>query len=161
VQQLIDLLGLEAHPEGGYFTETFRAPLLLDGHEAGQPRHASTCIYFLLPAGSFSAFHAVAGSDEIWHHYLGDPVEIRMIAGNGEHSVTRLGSDLMKGERPQFVVPAGRLQATRSLGETFSLCGCSVAPGFDFEDFAMPSRESLVQSFPKLKELISELTRVS
>src|SRR6185436_9705052 len=103
---LIETLGLVPHPEGGYYRETFRSPVAVRGlpwlaseHE----RSASTAIYFLLPAGIFSAFHRVP-ADEIWHHYQGDPVEIHTLESAGGHRVSWLGQDLHRGERPQQVV---------------------------------------------------------
>jgi predicted cupin superfamily sugar epimerase len=155
---LIERLGLEPHPEGGFFRETFRAPLVLRGLPHGAPRHASTAIYFLLPAGTFSAFHRVR-SDEVWHHYDGDPVALHVIAEGGAHSVVRLGRDLSAGETPQAVVPANAWQSAEPLGERFALCGCTVAPGFDFADFEMASRADLTARFPKLAPIIARLTR--
>lgn len=81
VERMIEALGLTPHPEGGFFREIFRAPRLVEGLDGKGARNAATSIYFLLPAGTFSAFHLVRGADEIWHHYLGDPVEI--------HTMTR------------------------------------------------------------------------
>lgn len=158
-RQLIDALGLEPHPEGGYFKETFRARQIYETPDGRGPRNASTCIYFLLPAGTFSAWHVVRGSDEIWHHYIGDPVEIHTIDERGEHAVQRLGGDIPAGDRPQFVVPAGVLQAARPVGDSFALCGCTVAPGFDFEDFSMPARADLLARFPQHAEILERLSR--
>ena len=152
-------LGLAPHPEGGFFRETFRAPLAMDA-PAGR-RAASTAIYFLLPAGSFSALHRVR-SDEVWHHYDGDPVELYTMdddARDGGVRVIRLGRDLARGDRPQAVVPAGVWQAAVPVGERFALCGCTVAPGFDFADFEMPSRSEMLRRFPAMRELIERLTR--
>jgi hypothetical protein len=98
-------------------------------------RSASTAIYFLLDAESFSALHRVS-SDEVWHHYDGAPVDLHLIAQDGEHLVLCLGKDLDGGQRPQHVVPAGVWQAAVPRGD--ALCGCTVAPGFDFDDFEMP-----------------------
>src|SRR5215204_7396003 len=102
VSRIIEDLGLAPHPEGGFYRETFRS--------------SSTAIYFLLPAGEFSAFHRLRASDEIWHHYLGDPVELDTIGIDGVHQVTILGSDLERGELPQVIVPAGTLQAAAVRG---------------------------------------------
>lgn len=149
-------LGLAPHPEGGFFRETFRAPLSIDAPQG--PRAASTAIYFLLPAGSFSALHRVR-SDEVWHHYDGDPVELYTTDDAGQARVVRLGRDLARGDRPQVVVPAGVWQAAVPVGKRFALCGCTVAPGFEFADFEMPSRAELLRQFPALGELIERLTR--
>ena len=149
-------LGLAPHPEGGFFRETFRAPLVVGAPQG--PRAASTAIYFLLPAGTFSAFHRVR-SDEVWHHYDGDPLELHTLTEDGEHRVTRLGRDLARGDEPQHVVPAGLWQAAAPIGYRFALCGCTVAPGFDFADFDMPSRADLALRFPERRDLIEKLTR--
>ena len=153
---VVGALGLSPHPEGGFFRETFRAPLAVDAPQG--TRAASTAIYFLLPAGSFSALHRVR-SDEVWHHYDGDPVELYTLRDDGEPSVVRLGRDLARGDRPQVVVPAGVWQAAVPVGERFALCGCTVAPGFDFADFELPSRAQLVERFPQVRELVLRLTR--
>jgi hypothetical protein len=153
---LVAALGLAPHPEGGFYRETFRAPLLVAAPQG--ERAASTAIYFLLPAGTFSAVHRVR-SDEVWHHYDGDPVELHTIDPAGAHAVATLGRDLANGQRPQLVVPAGVWQAAVPAGHRFALCGCTVAPGFDFADFEMPSREALVATFPGLRGVVERLTR--
>jgi len=153
---VVQALGLSPHPEGGYYRETFRASLALPAPQG--LRAASTAIYFLLPAGSFSALHRVR-SDETWHHYDGDPVELYTIRDDGAAQVVRLGNDLARGDRPQVVVPAGMWQAAVPVGDRFALCGCTVAPGFDFADFEMPSRAELVARFPESRELVERLTR--
>jgi uncharacterized protein len=148
-------LELQPHPEGGFFRETFRSPTML--HFPDRPaRSASTAIYFLLDAESFSALHRVS-SDEVWHHYDGAPVDLHLIAQDGEHVVLCLGKDLEAGQRPQHVVPAGVWQAAVPRGD--ALCGCTVAPGFDFDDFEMPPREELVRLFPQHRDLLERLTR--
>jgi predicted cupin superfamily sugar epimerase len=158
LETLVRRLALAPHPEGGFYRETFRAPLVLGGLPHGGPRHASTAIYFLLPAGTFSAFHRVR-SDEVWHHYDGDPVALHVVADGGAHSVVRLGRDLAAGEAPQAVVPANAWQAAEPLGERFALCGCTVAPGFDFADFEMAEGKDLTARFPELAPIIARLTR--
>jgi uncharacterized protein len=154
-RRIIERLGLVPHPEGGFYRETFRSDRVLDGTK----QHASTAIYFLLPAGVFSAFHVIRGADEIWHHYAGDTVEIHTIAPGGEHRVEILGAGVEEGERPQLVVPAGTLQAAIPRGDAFALCGCTVSPGFDFADFELPARDDLLRRFPRHGEVIRRLTR--
>src|SRR5262249_35691939 len=147
---------------GGYYRETFRSPLALRDLPwvgPGGERSASTAIYFLLPAGVFSAFHRVA-ADEVWHHYDGDPVALHTLDASG-HTVVQLGRDFAAGQRPQYVVRGGVWQAAIALGDRYSLCGCTVAPGFDFADFVMPSRDELVAAFPEHAALIESLTRPS
>jgi uncharacterized protein len=154
---LIRILGLEPHPEGGFYRETFRSTALLPGLPSG-PRAALTAIYFLLPAGTFSAWHRVT-SDEAWCHYDGDPLDLHTLTPAGAHEVVRLGRDYAAGRRPQHIVPAGVFQAAIPAGERWTLVGCMVAPGFDFADFSMPSRRDLCEQFPSHRALIEEFTR--
>lgn len=158
--EVIASLNLLPHPEGGFYAETFRAarlPFELPGRGA---RSSSTAIYFLLQSGDFSAFHVVA-SDEVWHHYAGDALELHCFDSSRVHRAVRLGSDLASGERPQHVVAAGELQGARVTpgDHGFALCGCTVAPGFDFADFRMPGRDQLLAELPLHRELVIELTR--
>jgi uncharacterized protein len=129
-EEVVELLGLQPHPEGGFYQETFRAPAP-DGARA-----ASTAIYYLLRAGDVSAWHRVVDADEVWHHYAGAPLELILSPDGRERTSLRLGSDLSAGERPQAVVPAGVWQAARPLGG-WVLVGCTVAPGFGFSSFEM------------------------
>lgn len=155
---VIDALGLAPHPEGGFFRETFRAQKTVQAPFGNVSRAASTAIYFLLQAGDFSAFHAVRG-DEVWHHYLGSSLELHTIDAAGQHQRIELGPALLLGEQPQWVVLADSFQAARVIGEGFALVGCTVAPGFDFADFSMPSRAELVTRFPGLRDVIEPFTR--
>ena len=157
VDEVIRRLALVPHPEGGFFRETFRAVPGPDDRSGA--RSTSTAIYFLLPSGEFSAFHEVRGADEIWHHYLGDAVEIHTLAGDGAYAVRVLGADLVAGHEPQLVVSAGTLQAAVPRGSGYALCGCTVAPGFEFADFAMPPRADLIRRFPAHADVIRRLTR--
>ena len=129
--QIIALLELAPHPEGGFFRETFRDSQTRD--EAG--RAASTAIYYLLKGGEVSRWHRVDAA-EIWHWYAGAPLELGIAAETGGAQIIKLGDDLGAGHRPQAVVPAGHWQQARSLGE-YTLVGCTVAPGFLFEAFEM------------------------
>ncbi|HEX3556587.1 MAG TPA: cupin domain-containing protein [Thermoanaerobaculia bacterium] len=128
-EEVVRLLGLAPHPEGGFYRETFRAPA-----PAGE-RGASTAIYYLLPEGAVSAWHRVVDADEVWHHYAGAPLELTLWDGR-ERLGLLLGSDLAAGQRPQGVVPAGVWQTARTLGG-WTLVGCTVAPGFVFASFEM------------------------
>ena len=159
VERMVEALGLKPHPEGGFFRETFRSARRLVAGPEGAQRDAATAIYFLLPAGEFSAFHRIRGSDEMWHHYGGDPIEIHTITSSGDHRVTMLGPDVLGGERPQFLVEAGTFQAAIAPGSRFALCGCTVTPGFEFADFEMPARDDLVARFPRHEHVIRRLTR--
>jgi uncharacterized protein len=158
VLNIVRILEMQPHPEGGYYRESFRAPLVLSGLPHGVPRNASTAIYFLLPAGTFSAFHRVR-SDEVWHHYDGDPLALHIISRAGSYERIPLGHNLSAGDRPQVVVPADTWQAAEVPGKNFSLCGCTVAPGFDFADFELAKRDELVARFPKYAAIIARFTR--
>jgi predicted cupin superfamily sugar epimerase len=155
---LIRELELRPHPEGGFFRETFRADELPFELPDRGVRSASTAIYFLLRSGDFSAFHRVR-SDEVWHHYAGSALELHTLGPAEEHRTIVLGPGVERGERPQHVVRAGVLQAARLTGSGFALCGCTVAPGFDFADFEMPTRASLFDLFPSAAATVHALTR--
>ena len=127
--EVVRLLGLAPHPEGGHYRETFR-----DAATVGAGRAASTAIYFLLRAGERSRWHRVDAA-EVWHFYLGAPLALR-VAAAGERTTLRLGAGLAAGERPQLVVPAGAWQSAASLG-AWTLVGCTVAPGFEFSGFEL------------------------
>lgn len=157
VGDLVVRWGLEPHPEGGFFRETFRSAAIVEPIP-GLTRAASTAIYFLLPAGQFSAFHRVA-SDEVWHHYDGDPVDLHSIDAHGAYLRVRIGRRYRDGDVPQHVVRAGVWQAAQTVGDRWALCGCTVAPGFDFADFEMPSRGDLVARFPEHRAIVQALTR--
>jgi predicted cupin superfamily sugar epimerase len=161
--QLIKLLQLQPHPEGGFYRETYRSTESVK--HAGLPqrysgdRSFSTGIYFLLTAGNFSAMHTVAG-DEMFHFYFGDAVEMLLLDPDGGSRTIRLGHALDKGELPQFLVPHGWWQGSRLIdGGKYALLGCTVAPGFDFADFELGSRKTLQSQFPKAAEMIGRLTR--
>lgn len=126
---IIRLLGLQPHPEGGHFRETFR-----DSAAPGA-RSPSTAIYFLLKAGEVSRWHSVDAA-EGWHHYAGAPLLLETAPPDGPKHATRIGTDLGAGERPQAIVPTGHWQRARSLG-AWTLVGCTVAPGFDFAGFTL------------------------
>jgi predicted cupin superfamily sugar epimerase len=121
--EVVRLLGLQPHPEGGFFRETFRDS-------------ASTAIYFLLREGDVSVWHRVRNAAEAWHHYRGAPIELTISADGQARETVRLGSDLEAGERPQAVVPAGAWQTARTVGG-WALVGCTVAPAFEFSEFEL------------------------
>ena len=161
-QDWIDRLHLQPHPEGGYFRETYRAPLILPrsalpGH--GGDRAASTAIYFLLAGDQFSAFHRIR-SDELWHFYAGSTLIVHVITPDGEYQQILLGSNNANGEHFQAVVPAGCWFGSSLLyPNTYALVGCTVAPGFDFADFEMAKREELIAHYPQHRGIIDRLTR--
>lgn len=127
--EVIRLLDLRPHPEGGHYRETFRDPAGPEG------RGFSTAIYYLLDVGETSEWHRVDAA-EIWHYYAGAPLVISLSPNGHDASAHHLGADLGAGQRPQIVVPAGCWQSATSLG-AWTLVGCTVAPGFAFSGFEM------------------------
>ncbi|MBB3542620.1 cupin domain-containing protein [Rhizobium sp. BK399] len=126
---IIRELGMQPHPEGGWYVQTFRDT---DGGSRGH----STAIYYLLKAGQRSHWHRVRDAVEVWHHYAGAPLALhRSQDGSGRETVV-LGTDILKGERPQAVIPANWWQSAETTGD-YTLVGCTVAPGFDFASFEM------------------------
>ena len=162
LKRLIRNYKLKAHPEGGYFRESYRSTgtipaAALDGSFIG-PRSYSTAIYFLLPEGSISRLHRIK-SDEIWHFYLGGPLNLAQIMPDGRVVSVTLGRDIKAGQEFQHVVPAGCwFGASPSPGSGFSFVGCTVAPGFDFADYEHGTRDTLLQAYPEQRELILRLT---
>lgn len=128
--EIVDLLKMRPHPEGGYYVETFRDT---ESDDAGRP--LSTAIYFLLPRDVISRWHKV-DAVETWHWYAGSPLELAISPDGKSLDRFILGAQLSKGERPQGIVPRDGWQQARSLG-VWTLVGCTVAPGFQFEGFSM------------------------
>ncbi|HYS50221.1 MAG TPA: cupin domain-containing protein [Xanthobacteraceae bacterium] len=131
--EVIRLLDLRPHPEGGHYRETFR-----DREQSERGRAASTAIYFLLAAGERSHWHRI-DAVEVWHWYAGAALALH-VADSGSVSTARVGSDLAGGERPQAAVPAGVWQAAETLG-AWTLTGCTVAPGFEFAGFELAPKD--------------------
>ncbi|MFG1493061.1 cupin domain-containing protein [Halobacteriovorax sp. ZH4_bin.1] len=160
IKKIIDKYKLEAHPEGGYFKESYRShdsfkslPEPFNGD-----RNYSTAIYFLMPQGKKSSLHKIA-SDEVWHFYLGGPMTIYQISPDGALEIITLGQDILKGEKLQHVVPAGYwFGGHTNSGSDYSFVGCTVAPGFDFNDFVLADRTELSKLFPQHIEVIEKLT---
>jgi uncharacterized protein len=157
---IVRQLGLQPHPEGGYFRETYRASESIPAHgldrRYGGARAISTAIYYLLEAGQRSALHRLR-SDEVFHFHAGDPLRIIEIAPDGRLTETLLGADLAAGARPQHVIPAGAWFGAEPTGR-YSLVGCTVAPGFDFADFALAETAALLAAFPQHETWIRRLT---
>ena len=163
VKRIVERFDLVPHPEGGYFREVYRSSIELD--HPGVPeglrpsRSAGTLIYFLLSGADFSAFHRVRWSDEIWHLYAGGPLELCVIDAEGALERRILTTDLTEGE-PTTIIPAGHWQSARlTPGASWALGGCTVAPGFDYEDFEMPPAADLLSLYPEYEAIIRELTR--
>ncbi len=158
----IEKLGMTPHPEGGYFKEVYRSE---ESHKDehlpdrfGGDRSHGTSIYFLLVGEQVSKFHRIK-SDEIWHFYDGSPVTIYRITNEGELVEMVLGRDYDKGERLQGVIPRGEwFGAEVNDKDSYSLCGCTVAPGFHFEDFELAEREALTAAYTHLEDIIHRLT---
>jgi uncharacterized protein len=154
---LIATLGLNPHPEGGYYGEVYRSSFMVQPMDGRSPRSALTTIYFLLPSGAVSRWHRVQ-SDEVWHFYEGAPLDLWSASPDGSQiDHYRLGP-LAESQRPVWTVPAGRWQAARSTGG-YSLVGCTVGPGFDYKDFSFASDAPGVDSMlrarhPELAELL-------
>ena len=163
VQDIIGRLALTPHPEGGFFREVYRAGESIAADHL-PPRYsgkraASTSIFYLLTKETFSTMHRVQ-SDEIFHFYLGDPVEQLLLHENGTSEVVRLGQNFMDGERLQSLVPHGVWQGATLLGSgEFALLGATVAPGFDFADYEEGTRAELSRQYPLVTEMICKLTR--
>ena len=156
----IKKLHLEPHPEGGYFREVYRSEEQIQDlpprYEGS--RSFSTSIYFLLKGGECSVFHRLL-SDEAWHFYEGSPLELYMLDHRGDLEKVTLGRNAGRGEHLQFLVKNGIWFAARPQDPlTYSLMGCTVAPGFDFRDFEMDDRDSLIRRYPVHRDLISEFT---
>lgn len=151
---LIARLDLRPHPEGGWFRETWRDPRVVHAEGFDGPRCASTAIYFLLAEGVFSALHRIR-SDEVWHHYEGNDVEVTVLSGDGARRTLVVGRG-----SPQAVVPAGEWFGARvRAGGGWALVGCTVAPGFEFGDFELAERAALTARWPQHAEAIAALTR--
>jgi predicted cupin superfamily sugar epimerase len=162
-QYWIERLGLVPHPEGGYYRQTYKADVLLAksalaaGFRGARP--VSTAIYFLLEGQDFSAFHRLR-SDEMWHFYAGGALVLYVIQSNGKYEEILVGNDPDAGEELQVSVDAGSWFAARVRdGKSFAVVGCTVAPGFDFEDFELGKRDELVKLYPQHREVIEGLTR--
>jgi hypothetical protein len=165
---LKELLGLEPHPrEGGWFRQTWKTAETIPGpalptryistREAG--RAAGTAIYYLLEPESFSEMHRLA-SDEVFHFYLGDPVEMLQLYPDGTGRHLLLGQDLAQGQLVQTVVPQSVWQGSRLVeGGKFALLGCTVSPGFDYGDYESGRRQHLVRGWPEWAGMIEALTR--
>jgi uncharacterized protein len=146
-EETVRRLGLRSHPEGGFYGETFRSSITIRLPD-GRVRSASTAIHYLLPAGGWSTWHRVA-ADEVWHHYDGGALHLYRLG---------LGHVRLDPGTPQAVVPAGVWQAAEPEAGAV-LCGCTVAPGFEFDDFEIGSAAALIAEFPAEAALIRRLAR--
>jgi predicted cupin superfamily sugar epimerase len=156
IQQLVETLQLTPHPEGGFYSETFRSTQEVP-HPNGEKRQLATSIYFLLRSQDVSHFHRIQ-SDELWFWHEGSPLSIHLL-GEGGHEILRLGPVSRIGTRSQHLVPAKTIfGSTVDEQDTYTLVSCVVAPGFDFRDFELFTAEDLVLLFPDAEEIILKLT---
>lgn len=157
----IEKLQLHAHPEGGYFREVYRSNETISAdflsNRYDSERCMATSIYFLLKSEQISAFHRLK-SDEIWHFYSGSSITVYIIDKGGKLTENILGCDILKNETLQLVIPHGCWFAAKvNLPETYSLVGCMVAPGFDFNDFELAEKSALTECFHQHLELIEKM----
>lgn len=161
-EKIIQLLDLQPLPgEGGYYRETCKsaenlgAGALPAGYTSS--RALSTCIYYLLTPDSFSALHTLP-TEEIWHFYLGDPIEQLQLFPDGQGTIVQIGSDMAAGQTPQVIVPRGIWQGSRlQRGGKFALVGTTMSPGFEFADYIPGNREDLLAKYPDFGHLINQL----
>ncbi len=161
-QKYIANLDLTPHPEGGYFKEVYRSGEIIEAEHLpmrySKKRNFSTSIYFLLEGNQVSKFHRLK-SDEIWHFYDGSPIKIFIITQNGNLQEKILGRNLENGELPQLVIEKGNWFGAKVTDKkSFSLIGCTVSPGFDFNDFELAKKQEMLNEFPNLRKIIDELT---
>ncbi len=162
-EKLIAHYSLLPHPEGGWYKETYRSsnniiPSALPSNFT-EGRVFSTAIYFLLEQGNFSAFHKIK-SDECWHFYSGQTLLVSVINAEGKLDIINLGSDIANGEVFQYVVPANCWFASIPANHAeFCFVGCTVSPGFDFNDFELAKAQDLINEYPDLSEEIKKLCR--
>ncbi len=163
IQQLVESLELLPHPEGGFYKEVYRSPTMIS--KAALPANFSgdrsycTSIYFLLTSENFSAFHRIK-QDEIWHFYGGSSLSVHVIDADGTYTEHNVGMNFDNGEQPQLVVPAGCWFASSvPKKDSYAFVGCTVAPGFDFDDFELADRNTLQEEHPLHKDIIHRLTR--
>ncbi|MBI4650062.1 cupin domain-containing protein [Candidatus Desantisbacteria bacterium] len=164
LKKLIKALNLKPHPsEGGYYLETYRSDENISGKYLPRrykgKRCISTAIYYLLTPSTFSEMHSLI-SDEIFHFYLGDPVEMLNLYPDGSGKIITIGNNIEKAMRPQVIVKKGVWQGARLVsGGKFAIMGTTVAPGFEFKDYKSGDRKTLIKIYPKYKKFIIALTK--
>lgn len=159
---IVKKLNMLPHPEGGFYKEEYRSKGIIPNANLPQfngDRNFCTSIYFLLTSDNFSGFHRIK-QDEIWHFYSGSPLAVHVIDLEGKYTKHIIGMDLDKGYLPQLTVPAKCWFASCVVNKNdFSFVGCTVAPGFDFEDFELAKRNELIKEYPEHETIIKQLTR--
>lgn len=163
IDKIKNQLGLQPLPqEGGFYCETYRSeeqlPITVLPDSYGGQRSLSTAIFYLLTPETHSALHKLPG-DEMYHFYLGDPVELLLLHPDGTGELVTLGQEIFNGMELQQVVPGGTFQGARlSDGGSYALLGTTMAPGFEFKDFTPGDYDELVEAYPQYKQMIGELT---
>ena len=151
----INHLGLEQHPEGGYYKNSFTSSEEIEAF--GTKRSLFTNIYFLLGSEDISHFHRLK-SDEVWYYHAGSPLLVHVIDEEGNYFEMKVGLDIENGERPQVIVPKNSIFGSSVVEkDTYSLVGCMVSPGFDFEDFELFTQDELLTDYPDHEEIIKRL----
>ncbi|EDP95118.1 cupin domain-containing protein [Kordia algicida OT-1] len=163
IKKLVENLHLLPHPEGGFYKEVYRSEKVIPKNalldDFSGDRSYCTSIYFLLTSKNFSAFHRIK-QDEIWHFYGGSALSVHVIDKEGKYTEHKVGMNFSKGEEPQLVVPAGCWFASSVAKEnSYAFVGCTVAPGFDFEDFELAKGADLASEYPQYSSIIYRLTR--
>jgi uncharacterized protein len=154
IQELVTQFNLQAHPEGGFYSETYRSDQLT----ASQDRNLVTCIYFLLTSENVSNFHRIK-SDEIWFFHEGSSLTVHTLDPQNGHLQHAVGNEIQQGQTPQLVVPKNTIFGSSVTDEnSYSFVSCVVAPGFDFNDFELFSRKVLLEEFPESESIIRQLT---
>lgn len=150
----IEKLEMIAHPEGGFYKESFKSETTYS--QNSDPRALWTSIYFLLRTGEISHLHRLK-SDEMWYYHAGEALSIYMISPEGELIIEQLGLNIQNGEKPQVLVPKGYIFGSAMNQNGFSLVGCMVSPGFDFKDFELFNKEDLLKQYPTHEDVINKL----
>ncbi len=163
IKVLVQSLEMEAHPEGGFYKEVYRSKNTISktalGKQFSGDRNYCTSIHFLLTSDNFSGFHRIK-QDEIWNFYEGSPLLVHVIDKEGNYTCHEIGMNPQANLYPQLVVPAGAWFASSVKNkDSYSFVGCTVAPGFDFEDFELAERAILINKYPKHEAIIRQLTR--
>lgn len=159
-KNIVEQLNMLPHPEGGYYKEEYRSKDIISNlPNFSGDRNYCTSIYFLLTSANFSGFHRIK-QDEIWHFYSGSPLAVHVIDLDGNYTKHIIGMNIENNQFPQLTVPANCWFASSVENEdSYSFVGCTVAPGFDFDDFELAKREDLIKEYPQHEELITKLTR--
>lgn len=154
IQELVTKFNLQAHPEGGFYSETYRSDQLT----ASQDRNLVTCIYFLLTSENVSNFHRIK-SDEMWFFHEGSSLTVHTLDPQNGHLQHAVGNEIQKGQTPQLVVPKNTIFGSSVTDEnSYSFVSCVVAPGFDFNDFELFTRDVLLEEYPEEFAIIERLT---